>query len=104
MAIHELATNAAKYGALSVPSGCVVITWALAPGDASRLILRWEEKGGPPVSLPTRRGFGTRLIERSLSTDVGGDVQLTYAPTGVVCVMDIPLSEAGDAQEQAPPH
>ncbi|MGO4524917.1 PAS domain S-box protein [Microvirga sp. 2MCAF35] len=104
MAIHELATNAAKYGALSVPPGCVVITWTLAPGEASRLILRWEEKGGPPVSIPTRRGFGTRLIERSLSTDVGGDVQLIYAPTGVVCVMDIPLSEAGDAQERASSH
>ncbi|WP_114947227.1 PAS domain-containing sensor histidine kinase [Microvirga calopogonii] len=101
MAIHELATNAAKYGALAVPSGCVVITWMLTPGDAPRLVLRWEEQGGPPVSIPTRRGFGTRLIERSLATDVGGDVQLTYDPTGVVCVMDIPLREASGMQEQA---
>ncbi|EIM29073.1 PAS domain-containing sensor histidine kinase [Microvirga lotononidis] len=104
MAIHELATNAAKYGALSVPSGCVVITWTLAPGAEPRLVLRWQEKGGPPVTAPTRRGFGTRLIERSLSTDVGGDVQLTYAPTGVVCEMDIPLIDATDAQERASSH
>jgi len=98
MAVHELATNAAKYGALSVPSGCVVIRWEVTRevtlGDTPRLALRWQEKGGPSVAVPTRRGFGTRMIERSLATDVGGDVQLIYAPTGVVCVMDIPLDPA----------
>ncbi|MBA1155379.1 PAS domain-containing sensor histidine kinase [Microvirga mediterraneensis] len=104
MAIHELATNAAKYGALSVPSGCVVITWTLTPGAAPRLVLRWREHNGPPVTAPTRRGFGTRLIERSLSTDLGGDVQLIYDPSGVVCVMSVPLSEASDAQEHASSH
>ncbi len=93
MAIHELATNAAKYGALSVPSGCVVITWTVTTGDTPRLVLRWEEQHGPPVVTPTRRGFGTRLIERSLATDVGGDVQLTFAPAGVVCTMSIPLGD-----------
>lgn len=103
MATHELATNAAKYGALSVPSGCVVITWTRMPGDAPRLMLRWEERGGPPVAVPTRRGFGTRLIERSLATDIGGDVKLTYAPTGVVCVMDVPLADAGDGPASASP-
>jgi PAS domain S-box-containing protein len=99
MAIHELATNAAKYGALSVPSGCVVITWAVTPGDVPRLVLRWQERGGPPVTVPTRKGFGTRLIERSLAQDIGGEVRLTYAPAGAVCVMDIPLSEAGGTVE-----
>jgi PAS domain S-box-containing protein len=60
MAIHELATNAAKYGALSISSGCVVITWTVTPGNVPRLVLRWQERNGPPVSVPTRRGFGTR--------------------------------------------
>jgi PAS domain S-box-containing protein len=104
MAIHELATNAAKYGALSVPSGCVVITWAVTPGDVPRLVLRWQERGGPPVTVPTRKGFGTRLIERSLAQDIGGEVRLTYAPAGAVCVMDIPLSEAGGTVEHPSSH
>jgi PAS domain S-box-containing protein len=104
MAVHELATNAAKYGALSVPSGCVVITWAITPGDVPRLVLRWQERGGPPVTVPTRRGFGTRLIERSLAQDIGGEVRLTYAPAGAVCVMDIPLSEAGGTAEHPSRH
>jgi PAS domain S-box-containing protein len=95
MAIHELATNAAKYGALSVPSGCVLITWTVASGDRPRLDLRWQERDGPPVVAPTRRGFGTRLIERSLAQDIGGHVQLTYAPTGVMCVMNVPLGDEG---------
>lgn len=95
MAIHELATNAAKYGALSVPSGCVSITWTVLPGDIPSLVLRWQERDGPPVTAPTRRGFGTRLIERSLANDVGGDVQLTYHSAGVVCVMSVPLSDEG---------
>ncbi|MBM1173410.1 PAS domain-containing sensor histidine kinase [Microvirga arabica] len=99
MAIHELATNAAKYGALSVPSGCVFITWTVTSHNAPHLELRWQERDGPPVSPPTRRGFGTRLIERSLATDVGGNVRLTYEPAGVVCVMDIPLSDEGGMLE-----
>jgi len=103
MAVHELATNAAKYGALSIPSGCVVIAWSVVPGDAPRLLLRWQERDGPLVTAPTRRGFGTRLIERSLSTDIGGNVQLTYAPSGVVCAMDIPLADAGDVPASIAP-
>ncbi|MBQ0821307.1 PAS domain S-box protein [Microvirga sp. HBU67558] len=99
MAIHELATNAAKYGALSVPSGCVHITWAVEPGEVPRLVLQWQERDGPRVTAPTRRGFGTRLIERSLAQDIGGDVRLTYAPTGVVCVMNVPLTETGGTAE-----
>jgi PAS domain S-box-containing protein len=102
MAIHELATNAAKYGALSVPSGCVFITWTITSGSVPHLELRWQERDGPPVSPPTRRGFGTRLIERSLATDVGGDVQLTYEPAGVVCVMNVPLSDEGAMMEHHP--
>lgn len=102
MAIHELATNAAKYGALSVSSGCVFITWTVTSGSAPHLELRWQERDGPTVSPPTRRGFGTRLIERSLATDVGGNVRLTYEPAGVVCVMDIPLTDEGGMLEAHP--
>ncbi|WP_262271377.1 PAS domain S-box protein [Microvirga yunnanensis] len=104
MAIHELATNAAKYGALSVPSGCVHITWTVEPGDVPRLVLQWQERDGPRVTAPTRRGFGTRLIERSLAQDIGGDVRLTYAPTGVVCVMNVPLTETGATAELPSAH
>jgi len=94
MAVHELATNAAKYGALSVPAGSVTITWTVTLGDKPRLELRWQERQGPPVVPPSRRGFGTRLIERGLAQDIGGDVRLTYAPAGVVCTMDVPLDPA----------
>lgn len=97
MALHELATNAAKYGALSVLSGRVSIQWMVVPGSPRRLTLKWEEKFGPPVSPPSRRGFGTRLIERSLAQDLGGEVSLTYEPSGVICVVSASLAaEGGD--------
>jgi PAS domain S-box-containing protein len=98
MAIHELATNAAKYGALSVPSGRTSISWTTTGDDPALLVLRWEEHGGPPVAPPSRKGFGTRLIERMLATDLSGQVQLTFAPTGVVCVVKAPLK-----QQEHPP-
>ena len=73
LALHELATNAAKYGALSVESGSVMVSWAVeGSSDERRLTLRWVERGGPPVQSPTRQGFGSRLIERSLSAEIGG--------------------------------
>jgi PAS domain S-box-containing protein len=89
MALQELATNAVKYGALSKVTGRVRIAWTLHGGSgAPRLRLAWEEMGGPPVSEPTRRGFGSRLIERSLAQDLDGEVRMTFAPTGVVCAVD----------------
>jgi PAS domain S-box-containing protein len=93
MAVHELATNAAKYGSLSVPTGHVSISWTTMPGEPRRLALVWQERGGPPVAPPTRRGFGTRLIERSLAQELAGDVSLAYVPTGVVCTIKAPLPE-----------
>jgi PAS domain S-box-containing protein len=99
MTVHELATNAAKYGALSVPAGSVTITWNSTRGDTPHLDLRWLERNGPPVVPPTRRGFGTRLIERGLAQDLGGEVQLTYAPTGVVCIISVPLGAADGGAE-----
>lgn len=84
MTLHELATNAAKYGALSVPEGRVVVLWTLTPdGGHHRLLITWRESGGPPVSVPTRRGFGSRLMERMLAQEMGGSIEIEYAPTGL---------------------
>ena len=83
MALHELSTNAAKYGALSNDEGQVEICWALGGVDRPEVQFVWEETGGPPVTPPTHKGFGSRLIEQSLARDLGGDVRLDYRPTGV---------------------
>jgi two-component sensor histidine kinase len=93
MALQELATNAVKYGALSNGTGQIKVRWKLnGPSAPDRLHLMWEETGGPPVHKPARRGFGTRLIERSLADDLGGAVKIEFAPRGVVCVVDAPLA------------
>ena len=84
MALHELATNATKYGALSSARGKVAIRWGVNT-KAAELTLLWRERGGPTVSPPQRRGFGSRLIERSLAAELGGRVALIFAPAGVQC-------------------
>jgi two-component sensor histidine kinase len=90
LAIHELCTNAAKYGALSTAAGKVFIDWRLAPGPKSpRLQLTWRETGGPPVSPPAARGFGSRLLERGLAEELQGEVRLDFQPAGLVCHMDL---------------
>jgi PAS domain S-box-containing protein len=92
MALHELATNAVKYGALSAPTGQVRITWTVVPGPAqSRLVLTWTETGGPPVQPPTRRGFGSRLIERGLAAELSGEARIDFRPDGVVCRIEAAL-------------
>ncbi|MET0532257.1 MAG: sensor histidine kinase, partial [Microvirga sp.] len=92
--VHELATNALKYGALSVPQGNVDLIWYLTTDDREPcLVLSWSEYGGPPVVAPSRKGFGTRLITRGLAGDVGGKVQIDYETTGVVCTLTAPLAE-----------
>jgi PAS domain S-box-containing protein len=100
MALHELATNAAKHGALSTPAGRVRLSWAVAPGEgraAGWHEVLWAESGGPPVAgPPARRGFGTRLLERGLASQIGGAVTLDFAPTGLRCQIRIPrASDAG---------
>lgn len=96
MALHELMTNAAKYGALSVPEGRVSVHWALLPmNDGERLDLTWTETGGPPVETPSRRGFGTRLIERQLPMEFDGSAEINFSPEGVVCRLAIPLTALG---------
>jgi two-component sensor histidine kinase len=86
LVVHELATNAAKYGALSVEGGCVAIGWRMGGGNLS---IDWTETGGPPVVVPERRSFGASLIERSLD-GLGGKAELAFAPTGVVCRITLP--------------
>ncbi|WP_244913944.1 sensor histidine kinase, partial [Methylobacterium frigidaeris] len=98
MALHELATNAVKYGALSVPAGQVTLSWSVAEG---RLALRWQERGGPPVVPPTRTGFGSRLIERSLARELDGTVSLSFPPEGVVCTIVAPLAEPGEVRSES---
>jgi PAS domain S-box-containing protein len=96
MALQELATNAVKYGALSNASGQVRIAWKVTrENGGQRLHLTWSESGGPPVEPPQRRGFGTRLIERSLAQDLSGIVEITFGPTGVVCTVNAPLTATG---------
>ncbi|HYH18924.1 MAG TPA: HWE histidine kinase domain-containing protein [Azospirillum sp.] len=95
LAVHELATNAAKYGALSPPGGRVAVVWSVGAGDGGpTLAVDWTESGGPPVPPPRRRGFGSRLIERGLAYDLHGTVRLTFDPGGVRCRMDLPLATA----------
>jgi len=92
MALHELATNAVKYGALSSQAGRVQLSWAVE-GKPRVLKLNWTETGGPPVVAPGKRGFGSRLIERGLAQDLGGQVRLDFAPEGVSCAIEAPLEE-----------
>jgi PAS domain S-box-containing protein len=108
MAMHELATNAAKHGALSVPAGVVEVAWrveraaggragAAAAAAGRMLVLEWSERGGPPIpGPPTRRGFGSRLIERGLPVQLGrgGTVALDFAPEGLRCRIEAPLQPA----------
>jgi PAS domain S-box-containing protein len=92
LAVHELATNAAKYGSLSVAEGRINVMWAVTtrhgPGS---LLVEWTESGGPRVSPPARRGFGTKLIRRGLAQQLGGEIKLDFAPAGVRCVITFPL-------------
>ena len=92
MALHELATNATKYGALSNESGRVDVGWrVLNQGGTRCLRLRWKESGGPPGAAPTRKGFGSRLIERSLAGELGGEARIAYRPAGVVATVSAPV-------------
>ena len=93
MALHELGTNALKYGALSNDKGRVALGWTT---DGGRFRLRWEERSGPPVAPPARSGFGSRMIERGLSAELQGDVAIDFRPAGVVCTIDAPLDAMRD--------
>jgi two-component sensor histidine kinase len=90
MVLHELARNAEKHGALSTPAGAVTLSWKT---EDNRLLIDWAEEGGPPVTMPHKRGFGARLLERSIAHELGGRPKLDFAPPGVHCTMEIPLPE-----------
>ena len=89
LALHELSTNAAKYGSLSADGGRVEVRWT-AEDDLLRL--DWKERGGPPVAPPANRGFGSRLIERGLAADLGGTAALAFEPDGLCCTITASLS------------
>lgn len=89
LALHELATNAAKYGALSVLAGRVSVTWELR---GEHLVLHWSETGGPSASPPTKRGFGTRVVVANIEQDLGGHAIFSWQPEGLRCTLSVPRS------------
>ena len=91
MAFHELATNAIKYGALSTPDGRIDVDWT-ADVDAGAITIDWRETGGPVVATPSRRGFGSRLIEQALAREMDGEARLIFQPEGLWCHLRLPLS------------
>jgi PAS domain S-box-containing protein len=93
LVLHELATNAVKYGSLSNHAGQVAIGWTL-DDSRERLTLDWAERAGPPVPMPVERGFGSRLIETSITRQLAGEVDVDYAVTGLTCRMALPLGAA----------
>ncbi|WP_181955337.1 PAS domain-containing sensor histidine kinase [Paracoccus liaowanqingii] len=94
MAIHELSTNAIKYGALSSDRGTIAVRWdVISTVDRPRLHLEWKENGGPAVTAPTQKGFGLRMIEQGLAAELQGQVTLEFAPGGLHCIIDAPLPE-----------
>jgi PAS domain S-box-containing protein len=91
IAFNELATNAVKYGAFSNVTGSILIEWTVERlHDEDRIILRWVETGGPAVTPPSRKGFGSRMIEQGLALELEGTVKLDYQPLGLVCTMNFP--------------
>jgi two-component sensor histidine kinase len=93
LAFHELATNAAKHGALSTGTGTVEVSWNIEP-ETGRLKLRWQEKDGPRVAEPKHKGFGRRLIEHGLSHELSAQIRLRFPPSGVVCEWEMPQQQA----------
>jgi PAS domain S-box-containing protein len=93
LGLHELTTNATKYGALSVPAGRIEVRWRVErrTEQPPLLWIEWRERGGPPVMVPKRQGFGTRFIEGSVASELQGRARLDYDPAGLVCTMEIPL-------------
>lgn len=94
MGLHELATNAAKYGPLSTPDGKVSVTWRVDRAREPHVVeIVWRESGGPAVVVPSRRGFGANMLENGLARELGGTVTLEFAPDGLVCVMRFAVSD-----------
>jgi len=101
MAVHELATNAAKYGALSSKSGEVAVTWSLDPA-AKQVRIEWIESRGPSVNEPDHTGFGRLLLERALASDLNGEVKIDFAKNGLHCLISFPLDRHSTARAYTP--
>jgi two-component sensor histidine kinase/PAS domain-containing protein len=102
MAFHELATNAAKYGALSAPGGSVGVVWSVdRSAQPAMIAVVWRERGGPPVQPPTRRGFGSNLLKVGLAREFGGGTQMHFEPEGLTCEMQFIASSRIEAPERA---
>jgi two-component sensor histidine kinase len=99
LALHELVTNSAKYGALSTLSGRISLKWEI---EADLLMLAWEEMGGPLVQKPTSRGFGTRSVIASVESQLGGQAEFDWRPEGLICRLSVPLSTHFAAPEPDP--
>jgi two-component sensor histidine kinase len=91
LALHELATNAGKYGALSTDAGCVYVGWK---SEGGAFMMSWKERNGPPVRPPHRQGFGTTVIDAMARLTLGGDVELDYAPSGLAWRLTCPAANA----------
>jgi two-component system CheB/CheR fusion protein len=92
LAVHELATNALKYGALSKPEGRIDISWRVdGASDPGQLVFDWREKGGPSVASPQRAGFGSELLEKTLAFELKGKTTLRYDTSGLHCTIAIPI-------------
>lgn len=99
LVLHELATNAAKYGALATPEGRVTVAWRL---EEDTLVLEWQECGGPPVTTPSSHGFGTRITKASVEKQLGGKLDFEWNPAGLVCRLSIPNAQEPVRSEEAP--
>jgi two-component sensor histidine kinase len=94
LALHELAINAVKFGALSTPPGRLSITWAWQDRDPTPVVeMRWVESGGPAVTMPMQRGFGTLVVERNLARALEAEVELTFETEGVRARITIPVAQ-----------
>src|ERR1700738_4820598 len=96
MALHELVTNSAKYGALSTLSGRLSIKWEI---EADMLKMVWEEKDGPLVAKPASRGFGTRSVIASIESQLGGQAESDWRSEGLICRLSVPLMQGGVARQ-----
>ncbi|PXA88351.1 histidine kinase [Nostoc sp. 3335mG] len=103
LALHELATNSVKYGALSAPGGAVAISWSIDEVEEPQLRFHWSEMGGPPVNQPTRRGFGSRVIIQTVEVALGGEARIEYAPSGVQYDVTAPISSLTSDIDEASP-
>jgi two-component sensor histidine kinase len=97
LALHELATNAGKYGALSVDAGRVDVRWRV---EGDTFMMSWTERNGPPVSRPKRRGFGSAVVESMAKQSLDGEVELDYAPSGLMWRLTCPATNALEPWER----